>query len=332
MTSTDRRSALEPDWRLSRDPGAHPKPSRRDAKAIHGGLRLRWLDVLVFGIAIALVAFVFYRVNSVLQYKWDWSRIWPFLFRWDDEHHTWVANLLIQGFATTIRLAVWGIVLSAIIGFGLGLCRTTERLLPRLVSRAYVELIRNLPPLIFMFIFYYFISSPLTSFLHAEDAMRDASPAMLATMSILAGPPKLFANFLAGLLCVAMFEGAYITEIVRAGIQSVNKGQREAGQSIGLSKYDIARFIIMPQALRRVLPPLAGQFISLIKTSAIVSLISIQELTFLAGEIANSTGRLFEVWILVAGMYFALCFVCSVLFQRLETRWGVNRDFTPSAI
>jgi polar amino acid transport system permease protein len=129
-----------------------------------------------------------------------------------------------------------------------------------------------------------------------------------------------------------MFEGAYITEIVRAGIQSVNEGQREAGESLGLSKYEIARFIILPQALRRILPPLAGQFISLIKTSAIVSLISIQELTFLAGEVANSTGRLFEVWILVAGMYFVLCFVCSVAFQRLETRWGIGQTFSPSAI
>lgn len=312
--------------------GARLRSLGNRTKPRQGGLRLRAMDVVVFIILAALTAFIFYRVNSVLQYKWDWGRIWPFLFRWDEEHQTWVANLLVQGFATTIRLAVWGIILSTIIGFGLGLCRTSGRLLPRLISRTYVELIRNLPPLVFMFIFYYFISSPLITLLHAENVVRDASPAMLTAIEILAGPPKLFANFLAGLLCVAMFEAAYITEIVRAGVQSVTKGQREAGESLGLSRYEIARYIVLPQALRRILPPLAGQFISLIKTSAIVSLISIQELTFLAGEVANSTGRLFEVWILVAAMYFMLCFVCSVLFQRLETRWGASRDFTPSAI
>jgi polar amino acid transport system permease protein len=330
--TADRQTALEQNPTSSGDSHARLLAAGKRRRSQRGGLRLRALDVVVFVVLAALLAFIFYRVNSVLQYKWDWGRIWPFLFRWDEEHQTWVANLLVQGFLTTIRLALWGIILSAIIGFVLGLCRTSERLLPRLISRTYVELIRNLPPLVFMFIFYYFISSPLITVLHAENIVRDASPATLAAIEFLAGSPKLFANFLAGLLCVAMFEAAYITEIVRAGIQSVSKGQREAGQSLGLSRYEVARYIVLPQAVRRILPPLAGQFISLIKTSAIVSLISIQELTFLAGEVANSTGRLFEVWILVAAMYFVLCFVCSVLFQRLETRWGASRDFTPSAI
>jgi polar amino acid transport system permease protein len=183
-----------------------------------------------------------------------------------------------------------------------------------------------------MFIFYYFISSPVITLLHADEIARSASPAALSVIEILFGSPKLFANFLAGLLCVSIFEGAYIIEIVRAGIQSVGKGQREASESLGLSRYETIRFVVLPQAVRRVLPPLAGQFISLIKTSAIVSLISIQELTFLAAEVGNSTGRLFEVWILVAVMYFVLCFICSLLFQRLETRWGSAQNFTPSAI
>jgi polar amino acid transport system permease protein len=307
-------------------------PGKRSRGGHRRGPRVRWIDLIVLGATAVFIGFTAYRVGSVLQYKWDWSRVWPFLFRWDDERHTWAPNLLMQGFVTTIRLAVWGIVLAAIIGVVLGVCRTSTRILPRVFSRSYVELIRNMPPLIFIFIFYYFVSSPVIAFLNADSVAYSGSRTLLAGIDILFGPPKLLSNFLAGLFCVAMFEAAYITEIVRAGIQSINSGQREAGESLGLTRYEVARYIVLPQALRRVLAPLAGQFISLIKTSAIVSLISIQELTFLAGEVANSTGRLFEVWIVVAGMYFVLCFVCSVIFHRLEARWGTARDMAQSAI
>ena len=134
------------------------------------------------------------------------------------------------------------------------------------------------------------------------------------------GDPDLFSNFLAGMLCLAMFEGAYITEIVRAGIQSISKGQWEAARAIGLSPLNVLRDIILPQALRKILPPLAGQFITLIKDSAIVSLISIQELTFLATDVAATTTKVFETWILVGGMYFVLCYSFAVFFAYLERR------------
>jgi polar amino acid transport system permease protein len=127
------------------------------------------------------------------------------------------------------------------------------------------------------------------------------------------------------MLCLALFEGAYITEIVRAGIQSVSKGQWEAARAIGLSPMNVLRDVILPQALRNILPPLAGQFISLIKDSAIVSLISIQELTFLATEVAASTTRVFETWILVGAMYFVLCYSFALLFGWLERRAARSR-------
>ena len=118
----------------------------------------------------------------------------------------------------------------------------------------------------------------------------------------------------------AVAVAALVAEPVRAGILAVPKGQREAGQSIGLSRYAVMRYIVLPQAIERVVPPLAGQFITLIKDSAIVSLISIQELTFLAIEVAASTTKVFETWILVAGMYFVLCYSFAVLFANLERR------------
>ena len=133
---------------------------------------------------------------------------------------------------------------------------------------------------------------------------------------ILFGDPKLFSNFVAGALCLALFEGAYITEIVRAGIQSIPKGQWEAARAIGLSPLNVLREIIFPQAIRKYYH-LAGQFITLIKDSAIVSLISIQELTFLATEVASTTTKVFETWIIVGAMYFVLCYSFAATFSHL---------------
>ncbi len=293
--------------------------------ARRGTPRLGWMDYVVFAILIAAVAYVWYRVDSVLEYRWDWAVIPHYLYRWDEEQQRWVANLLMQGLYTTIRLALWSIVLAALIGVVFGIMRTSRRLFPRLLSRVYVELIRNVPPLVFIFIFYFFISSQIMPLLGIEELVRSASPETLAWLEFLFGPPKLISNVISGVICLAMFEGAYVTEIVRAGIQSIPKTQTEAGLSIGLSRLKLMRYVILPQAVQRVVPPLAGQFITLVKDSSIVSLISIQELTFLAIETAVSTTRVFEVWITVAGLYFCVCYFCALLFDWMERRMAVDR-------
>ena len=288
-------------------------------------LRLNWIDYAVFVVLIAAIAYVYYRVDSVLAYRWDWSFVPHYLYRFDEEQQTWVANLLMQGLYTTIRLALWSIVLAAVIGVVFGIMRTSRRLFPRMLSRVYVELIRNIPPLVFIFIFYFFISSQIMPLLGIEEFIRRASPETLAWLEILFGPPKLISNVISGIICLAMFEGAYVTEIVRAGIQAIPKSQTEAGFSIGLSRLQLMRYVILPQAVQRVVPPLAGQFITLVKDSSIVSLISIQELTFLAVETAVSTNRMFEVWITVAGLYFCVCWSCALMFDWLERRMAVER-------
>lgn len=286
--------------------------------------KLHWLDLIVLGVLVLGLVYVMYRVDSVLHYRWNWSSIPTFLFRWDDEEGKWVANLLVQGFLTTLRLSLWGIVFAAIIGVVMGLCRTANGLFWRLIGRSYVELIRNIPPLVFIFIFYFFISSQIMPLIGIDALVRAASPETLAVIGLLFGSPELLPNFVSGLICLAMFEGAYITEIVRAGIQSVEKGQWEAGHGLGLSRYRILRHIILPQAIQRIIPPLAGQFISLVKDSSIISLISIQELTFAASQVAISTMAIFETWITAAAMYFAICLACSLAFRRLEKRFGAQ--------
>ena len=280
--------------------------------------RLGWVDAAVLSAVVVALGYVFHRVDTVLEYRWDWSAIPNSLYRWDEETGRWVPNLLMQGFFTTIRLAILSMVPAALFGAVFGVLRTAGRLFPRLLSRTYVELIRNIPPLVFIFIFYFFISSQIMPILGVEDFVRGASPATLRSLELVFGPAALIPNVISGVICLAMFQGAYMTEIVRAGIQSVPKTQTEAGLSIGLSRWELRRRVILPQALRRVIPPLAGQFITLVKDSSILSLISIQELTFLAMETAVSTTRVFEVWITVAGLYFCLCYLLSLAFDRLE--------------
>lgn len=287
--------------------------------------RLTLWDVVLFSIVIAVVGYAVWRVNDVLVYNWNWGRVFNFVVRFDDETGSWHTNLLLHGLFTTLRLAVWATVLATIIGVVVGYWRTCENLTLRIISRSYVELIRNIPPLVFIFIFYFFISGQIFPALGLDGIDRENPWVDNDVFHFLFGDPRLFTNFLAGMVCLAMFEAAYIAEIVRAGIQSIDRGQWEAGRAIGLTQNSLLRSVILPQAVRKILPPLAGQFITLIKDSAIVSLISIQELTFLATEVAASTTKVFETWILVGGMYFGLCYSFAFLFARLEKRAARSR-------
>ncbi len=282
--------------------------------------RLTLVDFLLFGIVAAFVLYATYRVNDVLVYDWNWSRVLGFLVKYDQETQSWVSNLLLQGLATTLRLAVWATIFATVVGIVMGYWRTCETLSLRIVSRIYVELIRNIPPVVFIFIFYFFVSSQMFPALGIDSIDTEGEFAQSGLFHFMFGDPRLFSNFLAGMICLALFEGAYITEIVRAGIQSTPRGQWEAARAIGLSHFNVLRDIVIPQAVRKILPPLAGQFITLIKDSAIISLISIQELTFIAIEVAATTTRVFETWILVGSMYFVLCYSFAVLFAHLEKR------------
>lgn len=282
--------------------------------------RFTFVDFLLFGALAAFIFYAVYRVNDVLVYDWNWTRVLGFLVKYDQETQSWVSNLLLQGLATTLRLAVWATIFATIVGIVMGYWRTCENLALRIVSRCYVELIRNIPPVVFIFIFYFFVSSQLFPAIGIDDIDTQGDFAQSGLFFFMFGDPGLFGNFLAGMICLALFEGAYITEIVRAGIQSTPTGQWEAARAIGLSHFNVLRDIIIPQAVRKILPPLAGQFITLIKDSAIISLISIQELTFLATEVAATTTKVFETWILVGAMYFVLCYSFAVFFAYLEKR------------
>ncbi len=278
------------------------------------------IDIIIVVLLLAFAIYTWRNVSEVLAYKWNWHFLPQVLFLKDETSGWWKPNLLLEGFLTTIRLSIWSMLIASILGLLLGVMATLNRLLPRLVSLAYVGLIRNIPPLVFVFIFYFFISAQIVPALGIDTWARELGDSGRRIMNLVLGPPELLENLISGVLCLAMFEAAYISEIVRAGIQSVPAGQHEAGKSIGLTPVKTFRYIVLPQAFTAVTPPLANQFIMLVKNSSIVSLISIQELTFTGSEIAISTGRRFETWIIVALMYFILCFGLALLFNRLERR------------
>ena len=280
----------------------------------------RAVDTIVIASAIFLVAYIIHKVDTVMIYEWHWGFLWEYILRWDEEQQAYAPNLLLKGLATTFRLVIWSMLLASIIGIVMGIMRTSSRVFFRTVSRLYVEFIRNMPPVVFIFVFFFFLSSQFVPLLGIDELSVNASPETIALLEILLGPPELFANVISGILCLALFEGAYITEIIRAGIQAIDKGQTEAGQSIGLTRFQTLRWVVFPQAVQKVIPPLTGQFITLIKDSSIVSLISIQELTFLAQEVAYSTQYVFEIWLFVAAVYFCICYSLALLFGKLEKR------------
>jgi polar amino acid transport system permease protein len=267
-----------------------------------------------------LAAYIAYRLTMKLNYKWKWSIIPQYLFFFDEVEGRWRANVLMQGFFTTLRLTFWSTLLAMIFGFISGILRTTPRLFNRLLGRTYVELIRNVPPLVLIFIFYFFVSDQIIPLLGVDEFIRSASPGTQKVLGFLFASPDLFTAFLSGMFTVAIFQGAYITEIVRAGVQSLGKGQWEASYALGLTYRQQMLDIILPQALKRVLPPLANEFINTLKYSAIVSVISIQELTFQAMQVMAATHVTIEVWLTVTAIYLVMCMMLSFGVQWLERR------------
>ena len=295
-----------------------------------GKTRFGLLDGIVLaGIGLA-VCYGAYKWETGVPYRWDWGVIPPYLFRYDPERGRWAANLLMEGFFTTIRLSLWVMVFATILGIVMALFRVSGSLFRRMIATSYVELIRNTPPLVLVFLFYFFIGDRILTAVGADGLVRSLSEGTQGIVALLLAPPARFSAFVSGIITLVLYEGAYITEIVRAGILSVDRGQWEAADALGFSWRQKMRHVILPQAFRKILPPLAGQLISTIKDSAILSVISIQELTFQGLELMAATYRTFEIWITISVLYFILTFSCSLAVRRLELH--VNRhEVLPAA-
>jgi polar amino acid transport system permease protein len=282
-------------------------------------IKITPLDIMILLAVAGGLIYTIYQIRVKLNYNWQWEIIPQYLFRYDEESGRWVSNYLIHGLLTTLRLSLWGTLLATIFGTVMGLLRVSKSLFHRMMGRSYVELMRNLPPLVIIFIFYFFLSDQIMPVLGIDDFLRTSSEETQRIFELLFAPPQFASAFISALFTLAIFEGAYITEIVRAGIESVEKGQWEACHALGLSKYHTMRHIILPQAMQRLLPALAGQFISLIKDSAIVSVISIQELSYQGTQLMASTYLTIEIWITITALYLVMTLTFSLGVSKLET-------------
>ncbi|WP_027179513.1 amino acid ABC transporter permease [Maridesulfovibrio bastinii] len=213
----------------------------------------------------------------------------------------WKTGILLEGLYKTLQVSAIAIVFAILIGLFTGLARISTNPALKMSAITYIELIRGSPLLVQIFIWYFVIGTLINNILQKYDIGQI--------------PPIWF-----GVASLAIFAGAYVAEIVRAGIQSVNRGQMEAARSLGMSKYHAMKHIILPQAFRRILPPLAGQFISMIKDSSLLGVIAIRELTKATREAVSTSLQPFELWFLCAALYLVLTFAFSMFVQYLEKR------------
>ncbi len=217
----------------------------------------------------------------------------------------WKPGLLVIGLWITLKLSIIATIAGIIIGIIGGIARLSANPALKWTTIVYVEIIRGSPLMVQILIWYFVFGTVINDLLAANGLGR--LPA-----------------FWYGVASLACFAGAYVTEIVRAGIQSIHRGQTEAARSLGMSYAQSMRHIILPQALRRILPPLAGQFISLIKDSSLLGIIAIRELTKAAREVVSASLQPFEVYILAAILYLVLTFSLSMAVQKLEKRMAVS--------
>ncbi len=217
----------------------------------------------------------------------------------------WRMGLLLQGLWITLKISVLATLLGLVIGLFAGLARISSNPALKWFAITYIEIIRGSPLLVQIFI-WYFVLATLFNTLLARHGLPEISALWYGTASL------------------ACFAGAYVAEIVRAGIQSIHRGQTEAARSLGMTYVQCMVHVILPQALRRIIPPLAGQFISLIKDSSLLGIIAIRELTKATREVVTASLQPFEIWFLCALLYLILTFSLSMLLQYVERRMAVT--------
>jgi len=216
-------------------------------------------------------------------------------------YQKWRVGILMQGLWLTLKVSIIAIVFGIFIGLFTGIARISSNPALKWSAITYIEIIRGSPLLVQIFIWYFVLGTLFNNILSRH------------------GISQISALWF-GVAALACFTGAYVAEMVRAGIQSINRGQTEAARSLGMTYVKSMRHVILPQALRRILPPLAGQFISLIKDSSLLGIIAIRELTKATREVVTTSLQPFELWFVCALLYLVLTFSLSMLLQYLERR------------
>jgi polar amino acid transport system permease protein len=198
---------------------------------------------------------------------------------------------LLEGLIVTLEISAVAALLALAIGSLLASMRISNFQFLKDIATVYIAIIRGTPLLVQIFIFYFIIATIFE-----------------------------LERFLAGAISLGLFFGAYIAEVLRGAIQSIDKGQYEAAKSLGMNYVQTMIYIIMPQALKRALPTLVGEMIALVKDSSLVSVISITDLTKVGREIVANTFSPFETWLIIAAVYFSITFILTALGHKIESR------------
>ncbi len=285
----------------------------RASRATRRSLDIALLVVLAGGFTL----FWLHGGEAVLS-AWDWPALARAFFRMEPGQGL-VSGPLGKGLLNTLRICLWATLLAGLVGLGLGIARASPVRIQRMLGGSLVAVTRNLPPLVLVFIIHYFFSGALAASLDWSWTGK------LFFAGALFPEPGRMPAFVSAVVTLGIYEGAYVGEIVRAGIASVPREQWEAAASLGFRRRHTLRLIILPQAFRFMTPPLANQAASLIKDSSIVSVISIQELTFQSLEYMTSSGLIGEIWLSVTACYLVLCLLTSFAGRILEKKFAYGQ-------
>ncbi len=239
------------------------------------------LRALYSAAILAALSAGLYFAFAQIAYHWNWGGVWVYRARFVD------------GWLTTLALSAAALAVSTAIGVLAALARRSRVLALRQAAVVYVELIRGTPLLVQILVFFYVVANAF--------GVHD--------------------RFAAGVLILSLFAGAYIAEIVRGGIESIAASQLESARAIGLTPAQTYRYVIFPQAIRQMLPPLSGQFVSLVKDSSLLSIISIGEFTLSAQQVNSATYSTLESYLPLAIGYLLVTLPLSALSRLLEQRF-----------
>tara|TARA_B100000676_G_C18082235_1_gene852097 strand:+ start:1080 stop:1841 length:762 start_codon:yes stop_codon:yes gene_type:complete len=228
------------------------------------------------------------------NYHWGWYVVSPTTSQGQTN-----LKFLLSGLGYTISLSLISIAISILLGLAVALPGLTRSRFGRTFNRIYVETFRSIPPLVMILWAYYGLP-------------------VLLNLDI--------GVFAAGMLALALCDSAFEAEIFRAGIQSINRGQHEAADSIGLNYINKMRYIILPQAIRRILPPLGNQFVYMLKMSSLVSVIGLADLTRQANELVVTEYRPLEIYTVLVLEYLVLIVIASKLVRKLEHYMGADES------
>lgn len=222
-------------------------------------------------------------------------------------------GLLAAAMGQTLLLALCGLFFACIIGLVVGLMSVVKNRACNIIATIFVDVIRGVPMIVLAFYVFFAVPMLFNNIMHLNTMLGINTQLTLTALQ-------------AGTICLALNCGAYMAEIIRAGIESVDKGQMEAARSLGLSYWKAMAKVVLPQAIRTMIPSIINQFIITLKDTSILSVIGFPELVNTAKNVVANTMSAFQVWSIVALMYLIVITLLSRLAKRVERRLNRGRQ------